>query len=121
MQQNEIIDKIKLFRYSEKSIGVGGLKTREQRLYFQEHIKPKIKHCRYQPSGPTTVAFYIFPLSSILDAVVAMALAGIEIEANFTYRGEEHMQIKGELLKQITNCGIQAVEIAIANNIQIYN
>lgn len=79
MQENEIISKIKLFRYSEKSIGVSGLNTREQRLYFRENIKPQIKGCRFQPSGWFRDLF-LFPLSSITEAIIAIALANIDVE-----------------------------------------
>lgn len=81
MQQNRLIDKITLFQYSEKSIGVGGLATREQRLYFKEHIKPQIKGCRWQPNW--TRGLFIFPKSSFMDAVESISRANIDVEVRF--------------------------------------
>lgn len=82
MQQNRLIDKITLFQYSAKSMGVGGLATREQRLYFKEHIKPQIKGCRWQPKGWFQDLF-IFPKSSFMDAVVSISRANIDVEVKF--------------------------------------
>lgn len=115
MQQNKLISAASLFRYSEKSIGISGLKTREQRLYFEEHIKPRIKGCRRQPNGWLRDTF-IFPLTSILDAIVALALDGIQVTAHFTTFGDKQPKIEDEALNKIANCCIEAVKLATAQN-----